>query len=162
MNGIDYALRRIHSGEKSIVTELLRIAERHHVDHEVHYVARDLAEWSREHVRRLADQGARYDLKLDAEADEPRASTERLRATVSTVTGRRPEPGIQLLEDLAHLYLQASDNSLAWEMLAQIAQARHEKDLLSLTAQCHPQNLRQIRWANTMIKTQTPQALSSL
>lgn len=151
MNGIDYALRRIHSGERSLATELMHIAERHHAEHEVHHVARDLAEWSRDHVRLLAEYGTRYKLKLDADLRQ---------ATAEPTTASAP--GIQLLEDLAHLYLQASDNSLAWEMLAQVAQAKHEKDLLALTGQCHPQNLRQIRWANTMIKTLTPQALSSL
>lgn len=162
MNGIEYALLRIHSGEKSIVADLMRIAERHHAEHEVHHVARDLADWSSEHVRRLADHATRYGLRLDSVPDSSHASTEKLRATVSVMTGRRPEPAIQLLEDLAELYRRASDNSLAWEMLAQIAQAQHEKELLAITAECHPQNLRQIRWANTMIKTLTPQALSSL
>jgi hypothetical protein len=47
-------------------------------------------------------------------------------------------------------------------MLAQIAQAQHERELLTLTEACHPQNLRQLRWANTMIKTQSPQILASL
>jgi hypothetical protein len=63
---------------------------------------------------------------------------------------------------LRHLYLQAADNSLAWEMLAQVAQAKHERELLALTQQCHPQTLRQLRWANTMIKTLSPQVLAAL
>jgi hypothetical protein len=40
-------------------------------------------------------------------------------------------------------------------------QARREADLLELTGRCHPQTLRQIRWANTMIKTISPQTLFS-
>jgi hypothetical protein len=47
-----------------------------------------------------------------------------------------------------------------WEF--QIAQAKRNTGLLSLSERCHPQTLRQIRWANTMLKTQTPQVLSSL
>jgi hypothetical protein len=74
----------------------------------------------------------------------------------------RPETGIMLLEDLRDLYLRASQNSLAWEMLGQIAQAKHERELLALSKECHPQTLRQIRWANTMLKTQSPQILASL
>ena len=35
-------------------------------------------------------------------------------------------------------------------------------DLLALASSCHPQTLRQIRWANTMIKTLSPQVLSNL
>ena len=40
------------------------------------------------------------------------------------------------------------------------ADLAHERELLALSEQCHPQTLRQIRWANTMIKTQTPQVLA--
>jgi hypothetical protein len=78
------------------------------------------------------------------------------------VVGRRPEPGLVLLEDLRDLYLIASETSLAWEMLAQHAQAGHEKDILELASRCHPQTLRQIRWSNTMLKTLSPQVLTSL
>jgi hypothetical protein len=48
---------------------------------------------------------------------------------------------------------------------------RHERDpevhhvaadLLQVTAECHPQNLRQLRWANSMIKVLSPQALAAL
>lgn len=162
MNGIQYALRRVHHGETEVAGELLRIAEVHHADHEVHHVSRDLAAWSQDHVRLLADHAARHDLDLDEEADAPRTVVEHLRAAASTVLGRRPEPGLLLLEDLANLYRLASDNSLAWEMLAQIAQAQREQELLALTKKCHPQNLRQLRWANSMIKILTPQTLSSM
>lgn len=160
--GLTYALRRLHSGETHMHRELLRVAEQHHAEHEVHHVSRDLAVWSAEHVRLLADSASRYDLDLDPEAERPPALTERLRAGLSTLTGHRPEPGVLLLEDLRDLHLQAADNSLAWEMLAQYAQAKRHRDLLELTERCHPQNLRQLRWTNTMIKTQTPQILTSL
>jgi hypothetical protein len=162
MNGIEYALRRIHSGENAMHKQLLRIAEQHHADHEVHHVARDLAKWSGEHVGKIADHAQRLGLSLSDAPDEPSAVTERLRAAVSTMSGRRPEPGMLLLHDLREMYLQGSENSLAWEMLAQIAQAKHERELLALSEECHPQTLRQIRWANTMIKVQSPQVLAAL
>ncbi|MFD9633736.1 molybdopterin-dependent oxidoreductase [Streptomyces violascens] len=62
---------------------------------------------------------------------------------------------------ICRLYLAASENSLHWEMLAQLAQATKDDRLLELVSACHPQTLRQIRWANTMIKTLSPQALTS-
>jgi hypothetical protein len=161
MNGLHYALRRVHAGENEVHQQLLHMAEQHHAEHEVHHVARDLAAWSAEHVHRLAQHAGRLNLQLDDDADTP-GRAGRLRAAVSTTTGRRPEPGLVLLHDLRDLYLQASDNSLAWEMLAQIAQAKRDVDLLALTERCHPQTLRQIRWANTMIKTQSPQVLASM
>lgn len=95
-------------------------------------------------------------------ADRPLALVGHVREALSTAVGRHPETGILLLQDLRDLYLRASQNSLAWEMPAQIAQAKHERELLELTEQCHPQTLRQIRSANTMIKTLTPQILGSL
>lgn len=49
-----------------------------------------------------------------------------------------------------------------WEMLAQADQARRDSDLLQLVTACHPQTLRQVRWANTLIKTMSPQILTSL
>jgi hypothetical protein len=162
MNGIQYALRRIHHGENEAAKELLRMAERHAAEHEVHHVALDLASWSQEHVTLLAEHAAHFDLDLDDEADTPYGITSQLRETLGGALGRRPEPGLLLLEDLRHLYLRAPENSLAWEMLAQVAQARHERELLALSEECHPQTLRQIRWANTMIKTQAPQVLASL
>jgi hypothetical protein len=162
MNGIQYALRRVHEGENDIVTQLLRLAERHHAEHEVHHVARDLASWSQQHVAVVSKIAANYELDLDAEAEEPLKLTEQVRAAVSSAMGRRPEAGLLLLEDLRGLYLRAAENSLAWEMLAQVAQAKHELELLNLTKQCHPQTLRQMRWVNTMLKTQSPQALASL
>lgn len=162
MNGIQYALRRIHHGENEAAKELLRMSERHHAEHEVHHVARDLASWSQEHVTLLAQHATRFDLDLDEQAETTYGMASQLRDTLATTLGRRPEPGLLLLEDLRHLYLRASENSLAWEMLAQVAQAQHERELLDLSEECHPQTLRQIRWANTMIKTQTPQVLVSL
>jgi hypothetical protein len=162
VNGIHYALRAMHRGENDIHKLLLRLAEQHRAEHELHHVARDLAAWSAESVRQLAEQAIRLNLELDGDPDAPSAAAQTLRATVSTLTGRRPEPGLLLLDDLRELYLQASDNSLSWEMLAQIAQARHEAELLALTEECHPRNLRQLRWANTVIKTQSPQILASV
>ena len=160
--GLHYALKRLHAGENEIHRQLLRLAQLHAADHEVHHVGRDLASWSAEHVRLLATQAARLDLELDADADTPGAAADRLRTAVSTITGRRPDPGLLLLHDLRDLYLQASDNSLTWEMLAQTAQAARERDLLALAEGCHPQNLRQLRWANTTIKILSPQILASL
>jgi hypothetical protein len=162
MNGIHYAVRRIHNGENDIHKLLLALAEQHHAEHELHHVARDLAAWSADHVHRLAEHASKLNLDLDDDPRVPKAVTERSRATASTLIGRRVEPGLLLLDDLRDLHLQASDNSLGWEMLAQIAQAEHQRELLTLTQQCHGRNLRQLRWTNTLIKTQAPQVLAGL
>ncbi|HJQ42091.1 MAG TPA: hypothetical protein VJ831_03305 [Jatrophihabitantaceae bacterium] len=162
MKGVHYALRRIHDGESDLVLELSRVAARQRVDHEIHHVARDLANWSREHVRLIADFAQKVDLDLDGEANDPTPLATALREAMSSAMGRRPEPGLLLLHDLEQIYVRASENSLRWEELAQVAQAKKMPDLLELATRCHPQNLRQVRWANTMIKTHSPQILASL
>ena len=160
--GLEYAFRRLHSGENDLAEHLVSVADRHEADHEVHRVATDLAVWSRENVAALASAAADHGLALDPEADEPSRVSELLGRAVAVASGRRPEPGILLLQDLRDVYLMASHNSLAWEMLAQHAQARRQIDILALTGKGHPKTLRQIRWANTMLKTMSPQVLASL
>jgi hypothetical protein len=159
--GLQYAFRQVHAAEDELVTQLLDLAEQHRTDHEVHHVARDLARWSQQNLRRLADTASHYELQLDPEADRP-SRLRHLPQALSTAIGRRPEPGLLLLEQLRGIYLLASTASLAWEMLAQHAQAKQETDILALTSECHPRTLRHIRWANTMIKTLSPQVLTSL
>jgi hypothetical protein len=159
--GLEYAFHRLHTGEQDIVEFLLAMGDRHRTDHEVFHVSRDLARWSQENLAQIADVAAQHGMDLDAEAGRP-SMLSKMTETAANLMGRRPEPGVLLLEDMRELYLRASGNSLAWEMLAQHAQAKQEKDILDMTSRCHPQTLRQIRWANSMLKTLSPQVLSSL
>jgi hypothetical protein len=162
MDGIQYALRRVHDGEQDAASQLATLAQRHRTDHEVHHVARDLAVWSLDHVAQVARAAERFGLQLAETVERPSGLLDDARAKLATAVGRRPEPALVLLEDMTKLYLRTAENSLAWEMLAQIAQARPENDLLELTKRCHPQTLRQVRWANTMLKTLSPQVLAAL
>ncbi|MEH0547870.1 hypothetical protein QA802_33805 [Streptomyces sp. B21-105] len=162
MNGVTLTLRALHHGERRLAQQLTTVAERHRTDHEIHHVATDLADWSREHVRRLADTGHAHGVDLDAsiaEAGPGVLST--LRERAAEVVGHRPEPGLLLLRDLRELYLDAAENSLHWEMLAQAAQASGDDGLLAVASACHPRTLRQLRWTNTMIKVLSPQILTS-
>ncbi|WP_217254830.1 hypothetical protein [Streptomyces sp. AC602_WCS936] len=163
MNGITLTLRTLHRGERHLAHDLVTVAERHRTEHEVHHVATDLANWSREHVRRLSEVAAHHDVKL---GDPPDTSPDGLFATLrkkaSEAVVNRPEPGLLLLRDLRELHVAAAENSLHWEMLAQAAQASRNSELLGLASACHPQTLRQMRWTNTMIKNLSPQILNSL
>ncbi|EKX60040.1 hypothetical protein Sipo8835_09960 [Streptomyces ipomoeae] len=162
MNGVNLILRALHHGEKHLVKELTAVAERHRTDHEVHHVATDLADWSRDHIQRLADIGHDHGLHLgDPPKDPSSGPLSVLREKAAEVLGHRPEPAVLLLRDLRDLHLAAARNSLYWEMLAQAAQATKDDDLLALTSACHPQTLRQMRWTNTMIKTLSPQVLTT-
>lgn len=152
MNGITLTLRALHHGEQRLADELTAVAERHRTEHEVHHVATDLARWSCEHVRRLADAGRDHGLDLTGPAGPAPAGPE----------PADPDPGLLLLRDLRGLHLTATENSLDWEMLAQAAQATRDDKLLALASACHPRTLRQLRWTNTMIKNLSPQILASL
>ncbi|MET7733427.1 hypothetical protein ABZT02_18945 [Streptomyces sp. NPDC005402] len=124
------------------------MSERHAEEHEVHHVATDLADPSREHAGRLADFAAAEGLRLDDDTPQPRS-------------GEGPE-GLLLLHDLRALHLAATENSLHREMLAQAAQATRDERLLELASACHPQTPRQMRWTDTLIKQLSPQLLTSL
>ena len=150
--GITRTLRTQHNAELSLARELRSLAKHHEADHEVHHVALDIALWSLEHAAQLAKLGRAHGVELAADdAEDPEIGH----------TADAPGP-LRLLDDLCTVYLAASANSLRWEMLAQAAQAGSDADLLKLASACHPQTLRQIRWANTLIKTQSPQAMTSI
>ncbi|MEU6863871.1 hypothetical protein ABZ924_11440 [Streptomyces sp. NPDC046876] len=155
MNAIAVTLRELHRGEQELDRALRAAAERHGAEVEVRHVALDLARWSREHSDRLAALGPRYGTDSDA-------TTASTGATGPTV-GDPPDlpDGLVLLRDLGRLHLAAVWNSLHWEMLAQAAQATRDQRLLEVCTACHPQTIRQMKWANTMIKTLSPQVLSS-
>jgi hypothetical protein len=153
------ALEELHRSENALAHQLLAVAERHEADHEIFHVGRDLATWSQDHVRRLAAFGDRYGVRLDPEpAGEP-ALLARVSEAVSDRLGRRSAPALLLLRDLRSLFTHASGVHADWEMVAQVAQAIRDTDLLALAQRCHPQTLRQAKWANSRIKESATQIL---
>lgn len=158
---LDLALRELHRSETSLARRFRRVGDRHKADHDVFQLCADLAEWSDDHVRRLARAGRDHGLRL---AESP-ARIGRLpswfRQSASVVFGRRPEPGLLLLADLRSLHLHSAAVSVDWVLLAQGAQAARDSELLELASQCHPETLRQLNWTTTMLKELAPQALLS-
>ncbi len=153
------ALEELHRSENSLAHRLLAVAERHKVDHEVFHLGRDLARWSQDHVRRLAPFGPRYGVRLDPEpAGEPRLFA-RVSEAVSDRLGRRSAPALLLLRDLRSLHVHAVAVSVDWELVAQAAQGLEDTDLLALAQFCHPQTLRQAKWANSHLKESATQIL---
>ncbi|TDD03723.1 hypothetical protein E1292_20490 [Nonomuraea deserti] len=140
---------------------LLRLSERHKADHETYHVARDLVAWCHDHVRELARVGKDYGLDLDPSPAGDTTLMELVREKAGEWLGRRPEPSLLLLADFRHLNRVASGVSLDWELLAQAAQGARRKDLLALAQRCHPDTLRQVRWANARLKDSATQALVS-
>lgn len=154
------ALRELHRAERKLADRLDATAARHRNDQDIYHLAHDLAGWSRKHLEEIADHGRRYGLRLSA---HPRthAITRALQSRLSGALRHRPEPGLLLLADLRRVHLIAAGLSVDWELLGQVAQAVRDQDLLTLTSRCHRETLRQMRWANAMLKELLPQILTS-
>jgi hypothetical protein len=152
------AIRELHRSERKLAHELNVMAARHHSDQDISHLARDMVGWSQRHLCELAEHGRHYGLRLSA---EPRTAsvTGFLQSRVSGMLRHRPEPGLLLLADLRRLHRVAAGVSLDWELLAQGAQAAKDSELLTLASRCHPETLRQMRWANAMLKELSPQVL---
>lgn len=158
---IGLALRELHRSESGLAQDLLVIGERHHADHAVFFLTRDLAAWSRRHVREIAEIGGNYGEDLDPEVPSELTTFAKLREKGADLVGRHSTAGLALLRDLRHLLMEATGVSADWEMLAQAAQGIKHHDLLALAQRCHPDTLRQSRWANAMIKESSTQILVS-
>jgi hypothetical protein len=158
---LDLVIEELHRSENELRHELLVVSKRHKADHEVFHVARDLSQWSADHVRDLAQIGRDFGLELDPEAEGEVKLAERLREKSAELLGRRSTPGLLMLRDLRELYLKASGVSLDWEMLAQAAQGARKLELLELAERCHPDTLRVARWANGKLKVSATQVLVS-
>jgi hypothetical protein len=155
------AIEELHRSENHLARVLLAVSDRHKADHEVFYVARDIAAWSQRHVRELARIGADFGVDLDPEPHGEPGILEKIQQATSDLLGRRPEPGLLLLADLRHVHREAAGVSLDWELLAQAAQGARKRELLGLAERCHPDTLRQMRWANAKLKESATQALVS-
>jgi hypothetical protein len=157
---IKLLIRELHRAERQLAHRLNVVAARHRSDQDIHHLAHDLAGWSEQHLAELADHGRRYGLQL---ASHPRtgATTGFLQGRLSAMLRGRPEPGLVLQADLRRVHRLAAGTSVDWELLGQVAQATRDDELLSLSSRCHPETLRQMRWANAMLKELSPQILTN-
>src|SRR5215217_7845019 len=147
---VGLAIRQVRSAEQELADELEKVGERHKTDQEVYHLTRTLADISRRNVEELAPFQERYPISGASETGE----------YGSEMVGRRPESGLLLLRDLRKLYALASEVSIDWVILGQGAQAVKDRELLQATKECHPDTLRTLKWANTMIKNVSPQVLT--
>jgi hypothetical protein len=158
-NKVGMAIEELHRAENDLAGALLNLSDQQKVDHEVFYVARDIAQWSREHVRQLAGVGRDYGLDLDPEPEDESSLMARIKQKGAEALGRFHEPSLLLLADLRHVHRTAAGVSLDWEVLAQTAQALQDTELLEVAQSCHPQTLRQMRWANAKLKETAAQVM---
>jgi hypothetical protein len=112
-------------------------------------------------VRRIAAIAPKYGLELDPEPAGDPTLLQKVRQEIGDRLGRRSAPALLLLRDLRSVYIDAQGVSVDWEMIAQAAQGVKDTELLELASSCHPDTLRQAKWANSQIKEKTPQILGS-
>lgn len=153
------SVEELHRSENDLAGALLNLADQQKVDHEIHHVARDIARWSQEHVRLLAEVGGDYGLSLDPDPKESVGLVAAVKHKGSELMGRHHSPTLLLLADLRHVHREAAGVYLDWEVLAQTAQALQDTELLGLAEACHPQTLRQMRWANAKVKETAAQIM---
>ena len=158
-NKVGAAIEELHRSENDLAGALLNLSDQQKTDHEIFHVARDIAGWSHEHVRELARVGRDYDLDLDPEPEDESTLVARMKQKSAELIGRFHEPTLMLLADLRHVHRVAAGVSLDWEVLAQTAQAMKDTELLSVCKECHPETLRQMRWANAKVKETAAQVL---
>jgi hypothetical protein len=158
-SGLGGVMTALHKSEDDLALALLQLSDRHASDHEIHFVARDLAGWSCEHVRRLAEAGHAHGLHLDPEPTNPTSMPAVLRRAAGDALGRFQAPSRLLLADLRDVHRTAAGVSLDWEVLAQSAQAAEDAYLTALAADSHAQTLRQLRWTNAQVKELAAQAI---
>lgn len=163
MDALAQLVQELHDGENEMTGKLRRAAHQHAADYDVAHGAGHLAKWSRQHVARLAEAGARFGMELSPTADEgDNGVVQQVLEKTAKAMGRRPEPALLLLKDLRELHLCAAGNNLGWEMLGQAAKALRDTKLLRLVEDCSSQTVRQMKWSNTLIKELSPQVLVSL
>lgn len=158
-NKVGAAIEELHRAENQLVEALLGLADQQKADHEVFHVARDLAGWSQEHVRRLAEVGRSHGLDLSSEPDEPGGVLATAKQKGSELMGRFHEPGLLLLADLRHLHRETAGVSLDWEVLLQTAKALKDTDLQEVAEDCHPETVRQMKWAEAKLKESAAQIM---
>jgi hypothetical protein len=158
---VKLVIEELHRSENDLAQQLLTVSDRHSADHGIHHVARDLATWSQDHVRELARIGRDHGLDLDPDPAGDPGLLARARQEMADRLGRRSAPALLLLRDLRSIYTDASGVSVDWEVLAQAAQGIKDRELLAVASRCHPQTLRQVRWANAQIKEHAPQIIAS-
>jgi len=158
---IDLAIRSVAGSEAELASELGRIGERHHADHDVLHMSRTLIGLHRANLEALAPFGERYGAGVDAsDAEGGGGPLARVREKAADLTGRRPEGGLLLLRDLRHLHLLYAAASVDWVLLGQGAQAVRDRELLDAVSACHPQTLRGMKWTLTHLKVISPQVLT--
>lgn len=154
-------LATVHQSEKDLYHDLLQLSQRYLTEHEIHHVAQDIAQWSRNHVLKIAEVAGDYGQSLDSEVSDVRIFKHAQDRSHDESLGIDNPAGLALLWDLRSIHMAASGISMQWTMLSQGAQALHQFNLLAVVNECQSETQRQQTWAKAEIKQRSPQVLAS-
>lgn len=156
---IGIVLRDLHHDEAELAKAFARLADEHHVDHEIQHLGYDLADWSMRHVREIASIATQFGENLEPAPDGTPALVDQARRWASERVGRAKDAELVMVRDLKGVYLRASGVLTDWEMVGQAAQAIVHDELVELATRCQAETKRQMTWANAKIKEVSTQAL---
>jgi len=142
-----------HRSERTLA-DSFRVVGAGHAQHpDVLFTCRALAEFSDDHVRRLAPLVERYGERLHGDdVEEP----ERLHADGLAEVRQGP---VGLLRDLQDLHVLGTLVQTTWTVITQAAQGLRDRDLIAMAQQANSDTSRQLSWLNTRMKAAAPQAL---
>jgi hypothetical protein len=159
---VDKAIAQVQDAETELAKELRKVGERHAVEHDLYHLAHTLARQCEAHLERLQPFAARYGASTDTDGGgESPTLLERMRHKTAELVGRSESAGMLLLRDLRDLYLTAQEAEIAWVILAQVAQAARDRDLLLVVSECHEEAEARGKWLRTRIKESSPQVLAT-
>jgi hypothetical protein len=155
------ALEKLASSVDELAEELRVVGERHAAQQDVYHMGHTLS-------RRFGELGVTLEPFLKAygqvdvdghDGEAIRAFTERIRRTVSTMTGRSAKSGLLLLRDLRELVLLTAGCEVDWTIVKQGAMAARDDPLMRAAIVGLEETKRVMKWLNTRIKEASPQIL---
>ena len=141
--GLGEVLEDLYEAEVGLHLELERVSERHRADAEVAGGLRALSRWSERHVENLAAAGRRCGLALGGplhSADQP------------DVAGHGSPHAGGLVGDLRQVFGDASLVQLDWEVVAEVARAHQNRELLAVAEHSIVETQRLLTWVETRLK----------
>jgi hypothetical protein len=162
VNRIGHVLRELYRAEEELADEYVKVGERFAAEHEVWYGCKQFAQQCHARADALRHAaGFEQELPPAADTEPGKTVTAPLRRKVAELVGRRPEPGLLLLDSLRELHLLAQDVSFRWLLAGQVAQVLRDDELLAQVDELHREVLTQIKWLKSQAKQASPQALAA-
>ncbi len=155
------ALDKLSTSVEDLTEELRAVAERHASQQDVYHMGHTLS-------RRLEEVGAMLDPFLKAygqngfdgaDGEAVRAFAEKVRRTMSTLTGRSAKSGLLLLRDLRELFVDTAGCQIDWTIVRQGAMAARDEPLADVAQVGMDETKRVMKWLTTRIKEASPQVL---